>query len=87
MAAIASTNTSQMFYSDIATWINETPTSEHPKPLFPVSFFFQNLGGRRSFPPPEPCPLTLEPSSNRSTDPENHSDRAFTDLYDATGGE
>ena len=28
MSAIASTNTSQMFFSDIATWINETPTSK-----------------------------------------------------------
>lgn len=26
-AAIASTNTSQMFFRDIATWINETPTN------------------------------------------------------------
>ena len=40
MAAIASTNTSQMLFSDIANWINETPTN-----------------------------------------------RAFTDLYNATGGE
>ena len=40
VAAIASTNTSQMFFSDVATLINETPTN-----------------------------------------------RAFTDLYNATGGE
>lgn len=27
VAAIASTNTSQMFFGDIAAWINETPTN------------------------------------------------------------